>query len=70
MQWLFMEKNIIIKQWLRAEGRSAKWLAVSIGMTPHHMSRIINGKAAVSKTVALAIEHVTSGEIQSEVWGF
>ena len=62
-----MEKHTLIKEWLKASGRSSKWLADQLGFTDSHMSRICNG-ASVTKTTALALEKVSDGGIPASTW--
>jgi plasmid maintenance system antidote protein VapI len=63
-----MDKNTIIREWLKSEGRTSKWLASAIGVTPEHLSRIINCKLAVGRTMALALENVSGGKIAASHW--
>ena len=43
-----------------------KELSNQLGITPEHLSRIMTGKAAPSRKLALRLEEVTS--IQAAIW--
>lgn len=63
-----MKEKTVIKKWLKAEGRTSKWLAGMLGISVDHMSKISTGKVQVTRTTALAIERVTNGAVPADSW--
>ena len=55
-----------ISEWMDEEGINAAELARRLGVTPKHISELLNGKAPLSHQLALALERVTS--IPARIW--
>lgn len=55
-----------IAEWMEGEGINAAELARRLGVTPKHVSELLNGKAPLSHGLALALEQVTG--IPSRLW--
>ena len=64
-----MEQEHPLKRWLRLNNKRAKWLAERVGVTPEHLSRIINGKHDISRTAALAVQQITENGVTLADWG-
>ncbi|MDN5855137.1 MAG: ImmA/IrrE family metallo-endopeptidase [Actinomycetia bacterium] len=55
-----------IVEWMEDEGINAAELARRLGVTPKHVSELLNGKAPLSHQLALALERVTG--IPARIW--
>ncbi|WP_456015378.1 helix-turn-helix transcriptional regulator [Methylorubrum populi] len=52
-----------LSDWLKANGRTATWLAEQVGRDQSFITRIKNGRAMPSIEVAAAIQRVTGGSV-------
>lgn len=55
-----------IVEWMEDEGINAAELARRLGVTPKHVSELLNGKAPLSHQLALALERVTG--VPARIW--
>ena len=57
-----------LKEYLEVNGTKANWMAANLGITPAHMSRIINGPTQPSLSLRKLIEVKTGGAVREEDW--
>ncbi|WP_018261916.1 helix-turn-helix transcriptional regulator [Methylobacterium sp. WSM2598] len=52
-----------LSDWLKANGKSAAWLASQVGRDPSFITRVKNGDAMPSIAVAAEIQRITNGAV-------
>lgn len=57
-----------LAEYLQQNGLRKDAFAARIGITPSHFSRVLSGTSKPSKSLTIAIEHVTGGEITEADW--
>jgi plasmid maintenance system antidote protein VapI len=55
-----------ISEWLKANSRSAKWLAGKVDLSAAQISRIRNGHSSTTWKTAQRISKVTGGTVRPE----
>lgn len=57
-----------LRAWLTDNGKTGREFSEELGVQPETVSRILHRRLPVSRTVALAIECLTGGQVPRAAW--